>query len=170
MDVRTPQGEPVKDETFMMLFNAHHEAVVFTLAGKQDVSWELILNTELESGFLEMPTTHSSGDEMSLMARSMCLLRLVKGSQEDARSASWKHRQKAAPAEPPAPPRVQRTFRDATTTGPKQRPAPAVPTELQGSHATEAADSTETGGEHPGEPTSEKHPRASKHGKHPGRK
>ena len=95
--------------------------MVFTPAGKKDVSWELILNTELETGFLDEPSIHPSGEELIVAARSMCVLRLVKGSQEDARNTSWKHHQKSEPAEPPRPPAPDRTFRDATTSGPKRR-------------------------------------------------
>jgi glycogen operon protein len=165
MDVRTKEGEPIKDDTFMLLFNAHHEDVTFTLAGKQDVSWEMLVNTEAETGFLPEPTTHQSGDELNVVARSLVLLRLVKGSQEDARSASWKHRQKAEPAAPPAPPRGSTRFRDATTTGPKQRPEPVVPTELQGSPVASEPEA-HVEGEHPDKPAGTR----SKHGKPPGRK
>jgi glycogen operon protein len=115
MDVRNDHGEAVKDETFMMLFNAFHDPMSFVLAGKQDINWELIINTKLESGFVEPPTTHSSGDELEMAPRSMAVLRLVKGSQEDARNVSWRRSQKAEPTAPPVPPRQKRTFRDATT-------------------------------------------------------
>lgn len=131
MDVRDPHGEPLKDDTFLLLFNAYHEAVIFTLPGKKDVSWELILNTELESGFLDTPSIHPSGEELAVAGRSISILRLVKGSQEDARNTSWRHVQKAAPAEPPRPPAPDRTFRDVTTSGPKHRYDPAKPEELQ---------------------------------------
>jgi isoamylase len=131
MDVRDRHGEPIKDDTFMLLFNAHHEPVTFSLAGKQDVSWELLINTDDEAGFLANPTGHASGDEFEVASRSVCVFRLTKGSQEDARSASWKHAQKGEPAAPPAPPRPERVFRDATTTSPKTRAEPAKPDELQ---------------------------------------
>jgi hypothetical protein len=50
-----------------------------------------------------------------MAARSMALLRLVKGSQEDARNVSWRRAQKSEPTAPPVPPRQARTFRDSTT-------------------------------------------------------
>lgn len=151
MDVRDRHGAPLKDDTFLLLFNAHHEEVTFTLAGKRDVSWELLLNTELESGFLDDPTTHTSGEELIVAERSMCVLRLVKGSQEDARNASWKHLQKAEPAEPPRPPAPPRTFRDATTSGPKRRYEPTKPEELQPKEAPRVAPEEEKKPEKPAE-------------------
>jgi len=104
MDVRDEHGEPLKDDTFLVLFNAFHETITFVLAGKKEVHWELLLDTQTEDGFLERTSVHASGDELELIGRSMCVLKLVKGSQEDARTASWKQRQKARPTAPPLPP------------------------------------------------------------------
>ena len=50
MDVRDRQGEPMRDDTFLVLFNAHHEPVTFTLPGKKDVSWEACIDTRHEAG------------------------------------------------------------------------------------------------------------------------
>ena len=46
------------------------------------------------------PMTHVAGDEVELLERSMCILRLAKGSHEDAHMISWKNEQKAAPTGP----------------------------------------------------------------------
>jgi glycogen operon protein len=100
-DVRDPHGEPIRDDTFLVLFNAHHEPMTFVLAGREDVSWELLLDTRHECGFLEPPVAHSAGDELELIERSMCLLKLSKGAYENARTPSWKQRSKPAP--PPEP-------------------------------------------------------------------
>ncbi len=104
MDVRDAHGEPLRDDTFLVLFNAFHEQMTFVLAGKEGVHWELVLDTKEEGGFLEQSVSHESGDEIELTGRSLCVLKLVKGSQEDARMASWKQRQKARPTAPPLPP------------------------------------------------------------------
>ncbi len=103
MDVRDARGEPLRDDTFLVLFNAFHEAITFVLAGKQDVTWELLLDTRHEEGFLKEARSLPSGDELELVGRSLCVLKLVKGSQADARMASWKKRQQAKPAAPPTP-------------------------------------------------------------------
>jgi glycogen operon protein len=91
-DVRDEHGAPIKDDTFMLLFNAHHGPVKFVLAGQKNVRWELFLDTHDEAGFLATPLGMSSGDELELVAFSACALRLTRGSEERARSASWKPR------------------------------------------------------------------------------
>ena len=86
MDVKNAQGEPVRDATFLLLFNAYHEPRPFVLAGKQAVSWELLVNTVFESGFLPEPEAIAAGDDLEVAERSMCVLRLVKGSEDEARN------------------------------------------------------------------------------------
>ena len=103
MDVRDRKGDPIRDDTFLLLFNAHHEPVTFTLPGKKDVSWEVCLDTRFESGTPDEAVSRSSGDDLECIERSMCVLRLVKGSQEEARHASWKHPQRGKPSAPPRP-------------------------------------------------------------------
>nr|WP_217914699.1 glycogen debranching protein GlgX [Miltoncostaea marina] len=38
-----PQGERIEDDSFLMLFNAHHEPVVFTTPG--EMSWDRVIDT-----------------------------------------------------------------------------------------------------------------------------
>ena len=71
------------------------------------------------------------------MERSMCVLRLVKGSQEEARNISWRQQQKAEAVAPPTPPRPSKHEPiDPTTAGPRFRArttkAPAVSDLTQG--------------------------------------
>jgi isoamylase len=96
-DIRDYFGKPVHDDTFMLLFNAHHEPVDLILPGREKVVWERVIDTADEAGFLAQPTTHPSGDELPLEPRSMSLFKLSAGSQEHARATSWKLR----PAAPP---------------------------------------------------------------------
>jgi glycogen operon protein len=105
LDIRDPEGEPVRDDTFAFLFNAHHEPVKFALPGKEHVHWEIFLDTKDEAGFPAAPTTYASSDELELEGRSLCVLRLVKGSQDDARNVAFKKGQKQEPVAPPVPPR-----------------------------------------------------------------
>ena len=93
MDVRDFHGEPIHDDTFLMLLNAHHEPLIFILPGQEDVRWELIMDTRLEEGFLETPKIFAAADEHEMEARSFCLLRLSVGEQAHARADSWKKRQ-----------------------------------------------------------------------------
>jgi len=64
----------------------------FVLPGREKVSWERIIDTADEAGFLAQPTTHPSGDELALDPRSMSVFKLSAGSQEHARATSWKLR------------------------------------------------------------------------------
>jgi len=94
MDVRDAHGEPIRDETFLLLLNAHFEPVSFTLPGREDVHWELILDTEVESGFAETGCILHAGAALELLDRSLCLLRLHTGSHSHARSESWQRPRK----------------------------------------------------------------------------
>jgi glycogen operon protein len=150
MDVKDSHGEPIHDDTFLLLFNAFHEARPFTLPGKQAVGWELLINTALETGFLPEPQAIPAGDDLHVIERSMCVLRLVKGSGEEARNVTWKTSQKAAPSYPPTPSRAEWTFRDPTTStaGTEQRagatkpPSEVVP-EIEKAAGEPVAGSTE---------------------------
>jgi len=43
---RTPQGAPIADDSFLLLLNAHHEPVEFTLPARRfGLRWELVLST-----------------------------------------------------------------------------------------------------------------------------
>jgi isoamylase len=122
LDIRDADGQAVKDGTFIVMLNAHHEAVKFALPGREGVNWELCIDTRHETGFAPEVTTHAAGDELELVERSMCVLRLVKGTEEEARHISWKHSQKAAAVAPPVPPKPTRHDPvDATTIGPRFR-------------------------------------------------
>ncbi|MDQ3621231.1 MAG: glycogen debranching protein GlgX, partial [Verrucomicrobiota bacterium] len=80
MDVRDDFGEPIRDDTFLLLFNAHHDPVRFTLPGVEGTRWEVLLDTRLEAGFLSKTTTHHAGEKAELIARSMALFRLLRDS------------------------------------------------------------------------------------------
>ncbi len=91
-DVVDSQGNPVRDETFLLLINAHYEAIPFLPPGEENLEWELILDTATEEGFLQKPKKFLSGDDVDLRDRSACLLRLTRGEQPRARAESWKKR------------------------------------------------------------------------------
>jgi isoamylase len=99
-DIRDYFGQPVQDDTFMLLFNAHHEPVTFVLAGQKGVTWERLIATNDEAGFLDTPTKHSASDELELVPRSVSVFKLGEGSQEQARSSSWKQRPQLVDTKP----------------------------------------------------------------------
>ncbi len=93
IDVLSFEGEPIRDETFLLLINAHHEAIPFVLPGEEHLEWRLVLDTVDEDGFVDDDDKHASGDDVQLESRSIMLFRLSSGSQARARNESFKKRQ-----------------------------------------------------------------------------
>jgi glycogen operon protein len=93
IDVLTFEGEPVRDRTFLLLVNAHHEPIPFVLPGEAELEWRLMIDTVDEDGFIEDGDKHASGDEVQLEGRSAMLLHLTAGSQARARHESFRKRQ-----------------------------------------------------------------------------
>jgi isoamylase len=98
VDVVNFEGEPIRDETFLVLINAHFETIPFLLPGSEHLEWELMLDTNEENGFLATPRKFSSGEDVDLADRSACLLKLSVGAQVQARQESWKKRPVEFPA------------------------------------------------------------------------
>jgi glycogen operon protein len=97
-DILTFEGEPVHDDTFLLLINAHYEPIPFVLPGQENLEWQLILDTMDAAGFLAEPRKFASGDDVDLGGRACCLLQLVSGTQAQAREESWKKRAVEFPA------------------------------------------------------------------------
>jgi glycogen operon protein len=97
-DVLTFEGEPVRDDTFLLLINAHYEPIPFVLPGQENLEWQLILDTTDPNGFLAEPRKFASGDDVDLGGRACFLLQLVSGTQAQAREESWKKRAVEFPA------------------------------------------------------------------------
>jgi isoamylase len=92
-DVLNFNGGPVRDDTFLVLINAYHETIPFLLPGLEKLEWERILDTSDEDGFLTKPNKFPSGDDVDLSERSVSILKLTSGAQEQARRESWKKRE-----------------------------------------------------------------------------
>ena len=72
-----PRGERVVDESFYVLFNAHHEPLQFTLP-KRDWGEEWIVALDTARPTLEEDKgRHKAGDEVSVESRSLKVLRRV---------------------------------------------------------------------------------------------
>jgi isoamylase len=91
-DVVDSHGDPIRDDTFLLLINVHYEAIPFLLPGEEHLEWELVLDTATEEGFLKKAAKFSSGDDVDLKGRSAALLRLTSGLPTQARHESWKKR------------------------------------------------------------------------------
>ena len=98
VDVLTFEGEPIRDDTFLFLINAHFEPTPFVMPGEKELEWELILDTTNEDGFLVKKKKFASGDDVDLADRSACLLKLSAGEPVKAREESWKKRRFEPPA------------------------------------------------------------------------
>ena len=98
VDVLNFEGHPVRDQTFLLLINAHYEPIQFVLPGRENLEWELILDTSDENGFLKQTKRFASGDDFELVDRSTSLFRLTSGEQAQAREESWKKRPVSLPA------------------------------------------------------------------------
>jgi isoamylase len=98
MDVLNFEGEPIRDDTFLLLINAHYEPIPFVLPGQERIEWQLILDTMDAEGFLREPKKFASGDDVDLGGRATCLLQLVSGAHAQAREESWKKRHVEFPA------------------------------------------------------------------------
>ena len=97
IDVMNFEGEPIRDETFLFLINAHFEPLPFVLPGEEHLEWLLILDTAEEHGFLPQPSKIASGEDVEVVGRGMKLLKLATGAQAQARHESWKKRQVQLP-------------------------------------------------------------------------
>jgi glycogen operon protein len=72
---QTPEGERVEDESFLLLLNAHHEPVSFTLPPRRfGARWAVELATAEPERRDEGPTA-AARDELAVEARSLLLLR-----------------------------------------------------------------------------------------------
>ena len=80
IDVLDFQGEPIRDDTFLFLMNAHYETISFLLPGQENIEWQLLIDTATESGFLAEPKSFASGDELPVIDRGVCLLKLSAGA------------------------------------------------------------------------------------------
>lgn len=75
LDVRDWHGQPITDETFLMLLNASHESVAFTLPNSTARQWATVIDTMDERGFPEPQIEFAAGKNLPLEGRAFVLLR-----------------------------------------------------------------------------------------------
>jgi glycogen operon protein len=100
MDVRNWEGDPVKDETFLMLFNASHESIEFTLPNTVASRWAVVVDTTDERGFPEPQPEHAAKSKFPLRERSFVLLRRVVEAKPKRAKRSAPRKKVAPPASP----------------------------------------------------------------------
>ncbi len=75
IEERDEKGRPIVDDTFLILMNAHHEKLSFTLpAHKQGVRWESVLDTAEAATRKKKVRVLRGGERYDVEARSLALL------------------------------------------------------------------------------------------------
>src|ERR1035441_5585468 len=75
-------GEPIRDDTFLLLINSHHEDLKFPLppVSHDEIQWELCFDTR-DSGPSE-PIRREPGFDFDLMSRSVAVWKQVLRANE----------------------------------------------------------------------------------------
>jgi isoamylase len=72
----TTRGEPIVDDSFLLLFNAHHEDMAFTVPKEiYGERWEIV--TDTAAPFIEDRPSARAGEPVTVEARSILVLRRV---------------------------------------------------------------------------------------------
>jgi glycogen operon protein len=82
MEEHDDKGCPVNDDSFVVLLNAHEEAISFTLPNHVHIGpWELVLDTSFPDGGITPPPRYASGELYPLQGRSLALLMLCRAGE-----------------------------------------------------------------------------------------
>ncbi len=113
------RGQRVVDDSFLVVFNAHHEPLDITVPPPEYGTWWSVLIDTAEDGSaaIEAGDTYSPGDRLPVAARSMLVLRRPLDEDETTNATS------AAVASPSRPSAARADHRGATD--PKPTPAPS---------------------------------------------
>jgi isoamylase len=65
-------GNPIHGASFLLLFNAHHEPLTFTVPAGLGDSWATVMGSDTQA---EYPTTGAPGDTLDINSRSLLILR-----------------------------------------------------------------------------------------------
>ncbi len=79
IDVRSFNNEPILDRTYLLLFNAHHEEISFTLPGREKVRWESVHR-------------HDGRGRFHRVAEAVCVRRRVSIGSALAELVATRHR------------------------------------------------------------------------------
>jgi len=74
-DVQNRQGQPVVDDTFLLLLNASPKWIHFTLPREPFATWQPIYDTREETGVPKRKRIYKAGQRYRLMDRSLVLLK-----------------------------------------------------------------------------------------------
>jgi isoamylase len=74
---RDERGDPIRDDTFYLVFNARDEAVEATLPTDRGERWTIVMDTATDEAFRDDGTEVEPGGAVSALARSIVVLRRV---------------------------------------------------------------------------------------------
>jgi len=76
IDEHDERGRPITDDDFLVLLNAHHEELPFRIPAIEGIhEWQLVLDTNLEAGFVAEDRRYRARDACPLAARAVAVLR-----------------------------------------------------------------------------------------------
>jgi glycogen operon protein len=104
MAMRTYEGDRIRDRTFVIYFNAHHENVKVVLPGADTVRWHQLIDTANETGFVKPGRARAGGRAFFLPSRSLALFEQAVGSAEEARKIPPPKSEDPSQDSPQAPP------------------------------------------------------------------
>ena len=74
---RDQKGRPIIDDTLLILLNAHHTPLAFTLpAHRRGIRWHSILDTSFSGEHEKQVSAFKGGEQYEMEARSIAVLRL----------------------------------------------------------------------------------------------
>ena len=77
-------GRAITDDSFLLMFNAHHEAVDFTLPSKDlGALWETVVDTTESGGYPAEKTRVAARGKISVKPRSTLILQHIAGAAHD---------------------------------------------------------------------------------------
>ena len=123
------RGQPIEDDSFLLMFNAHYDDIDFTLPPEQfGASWKLIVDSTENTGYPVEALVLEAGAEFTVTSRSIAIFRQVEppvvGSDSTVEEVASAGAQTGEVSEPLAlkiiPPKS-----DEVAVTPQPQPAPA---------------------------------------------
>jgi glycogen operon protein len=67
-------GKKVRDDDCLVLFNAHHDDIEFSLPTATDAPWHALIDTAAEQDHPDARRAYAAGETFALQGRSLALL------------------------------------------------------------------------------------------------
>ena len=129
---RDRRGQPIEDDSFLLMFNAHYDDIEFTLPSEQfGASWKLIVDTTENTGYPVEAMVLKASDTFTVTSRSIAIFRQVEppvvGSVKKVEEVASSGSQTGAVSEPLAlkiiPPKAEENATAPEVKTPQPSPA-----------------------------------------------